>query len=200
MPFLEMHPPPPLILFRNIPFTFPIVYTSVITTMKQGREDAVLEVLLSCLSKVTESYCTENRKKKVWMSAIVWNLSQDQSRKNNSCPTASLRTMRLCTSIENHVKTRMKNGAEKYIFRVTLFWTNCTITEFIQTLLAKHLRYQAYRILIRDYCNGLIWEWEQHHCGKHGLGLHTISPIVQSSIFNCVIVVLMNVAYGSECN
>lgn len=94
----------------------------------------------------------------------------------------------------------MKNGAKKYIFRVTLFWTNCTVTEFIQTLLAKHLRYQAYRILIRDYCNGLIWEWDEHHCGKHGLGLHTISPIVQSSIFNCVIVVLMNVAYGSECN
>lgn len=198
MPFLEMHPPPPLILFRNIPFTFPIVYTSVITTMKQGREDAVLEVLLSCLSNLTGSYCTENREKSVDVSNCVESLTRPITQKQQLSHYKPENNEALY--LYGEPCKNMKNGAKKYIFRVTLFWTNCTITEFIQTLLAKHLRYQAYRILIWDYCNGLIWEWDEHHCGKHGLGLHTISPIVQSSIFNCVIVVLMNVAYGSECN
>lgn len=93
--------------FGNIPFTFPIVHTSVITTPKEGR--MLFWKYYSAVSQTKQEATALKTGKKVWMSAIVWNLSQDQSCKNNSCPTTSLRTMRLCTSIENHVKTIMKN-------------------------------------------------------------------------------------------
>lgn len=49
--------------------------------MKQGREDAVLEVLLSCLSNLTGSYCTENREKSVDVSNCVESLTRPITQK-----------------------------------------------------------------------------------------------------------------------
>lgn len=94
--------------FGNIPFTFPIVHTSVITTPKEGR--MLFWKYYSAVSKRNRKLL-HWKQEKVWMSAIVWNLSQDQSCKNNSCPTTSLRTNE---ALYLHREPR-KNNNEKYI-------------------------------------------------------------------------------------
>lgn len=95
--------------FGNIPFTFPIVHTSVITTPKEGR--MLFWKYYSAVSQnVTGSYCTEN-KKKCGCQQLCGISHKTNHAKTTVVPLQAWEQMRLCTSIENHVK----NNNEKYI-------------------------------------------------------------------------------------